>query len=210
MALELNINYQRSTDKLSLIVTDNTGSGATGYGGSNPATGDFTNFNITVTMPDAITFEPTGTSVTVNAYSALPSAVNGTYAITNTQLGLGATEELPDGVYKFVVAADYSGSTQGTAEATDYLVAYETTACCITSAIISTASCGCASNSPKIQRLAYANLLLTALTPTVNSVGVVSDSPIVACEQWNTAASFIRELSRICDTDNCGGCKGCR
>jgi hypothetical protein len=209
MALELNINYQRSTDKLSLIVTDNTGSGATGYGGSNPATGDFTNFNITVTMPDAITFEPTGTSVTVNAYSALPSAVNGTYTITNTQLGLGATEELPDGVYKFVVAADYSGGTEGTAEATDYLVAYETTACCIESLIIDAFGCGCSGNSDKIQRLTAANLWLNSLYPKVNSLGEVVGSPVVQCEQWNTAADMIRELNRICEQSNCGGCGGC-
>jgi len=190
MALELNINYQRSTDKLSLIVTDNTGSGATGYGGSNPATGDFTNFNITVTMPDAIT-------------------VNGTYTITNVALGFDATYELPDGVYKFVVEADYSGGTEGTAEATDYLVAYETTACCIESLIIDAFDCGCSGNSDKIQRLTAANLWLNSLYPKVNSLGEVVVSPVVQCEQWNTAADMIRELNRICEQSNCGGCGGC-
>lgn len=209
MSLVLNLTYQRSVDKLSIIVTDNTGTGSTGYGGSNPSTGDFTDFNITVTPPDPVTFQPTGTPVTVNAYPSLPSAIGGTYTITNVQLGYDADAELPDGVYQFDVEAEYSGGTEGTAEATDYLVAYETTACCIQSLIIEAFDCACSGNSDKIQRLVKANLWLNSLYPKVNTMGEVSDSPIVQCQQWNKAAEMIRELNKICQQSNCGGCGGC-
>lgn len=209
MALELNIGYARAVDKLSITVTDLTGSGATGYGGSNPSVGDFTNFNISVTVPDPVTLLPTGTAIIINAYPSLPSALDGTFSITTEMLGNAAGTELIDGVYLFTVAADYTGGSEGTATTSDYKAFYEIVACCITRMTTAAIGCGCAPDSEKIQRLVLANMWLTQLQPYTDENGVVSASPIETCGQWNKAADLIRDLQRICLTENCKGCGGC-
>jgi hypothetical protein len=210
MAIELNLNYARNAAHTSIIVTDNTGTGATGYGGSNPDVGDFTTFTIAVTMADPVTLLPTTTPISINAYSSLPSATGGTYEITNVMLGLAATDTIPDGVYLFEASADYdTGLDEGTVEATDYKAFYETVGCCITSMTVEAYGCGCAGDSEKIRRIVLANLWLSLLKPVVDERGEIQLSAIEACGQWNKAAEIIRELQNICDTSNCKGCGDC-
>lgn len=209
MALVLELSFQRSADRQSILVPDLTGSGATGYGGSNPAVGDFTNFNITVTPASPTTYLPTGTPVTINAYPSLPSASDGTFTITSLALLGTADTTIPDGVYKFDIAADYNGGAgEGVAEGTFYAVYYEITQCCIQRLIMDAVTCGCSGNSEKIQTLNRAALDLFNLQPVVFN-GVVGDSYVVENELWVDAAAILVDLNDICVNQNCGGCGGC-
>lgn len=204
MALELNLLYQRSEDQLSILVTDNTGSGATGYGGSNPAVGDFTTFNITITPADPITYLPTGTPVVVNAYPSLPSSTAGTFTITSLALTGVADQVIHDGVYLFTVAADYSGGAgEGIATATDHAIFYENTECCIQNLIANSAVCDC-SDKNKSRKLLLGYVWLSLFQPKVFN-GVVGDSYLAACGLWNKAAELLRELNKLCEND-CDGC----
>jgi len=209
MALELNLTFQRSLDRQSILVTDLTGSGATGYGGSNPAVGDFSAFEITVTPADSLTYLPTGTAVTIDAYPSLPSASDGTFTITSLALLGTADSTIPDGVYKFDVTGTYDdGGGEDTVTGTFYAVYYEITECCIQNLVMDAVTCGCDGNSEKIQTLNFAMLQLTTLRPVVFN-GVVGDSYVVANELWVDAAEILVDLNDICTNQNCGGCGGC-
>jgi len=206
MALELNLTFQRSLDRTSILVTDLTGSGSTGYGGSNPAVGDFSAFSISVTPADATTYAATGTAVAINAYPSLPSATDGTFTITSLALLGSADTIIPDGVYKFDITGTY-GDADDTVTATFYAVYYEITECCIQDLIMNLSRTNCAAESPQAQNANFAMLVLTNLRPVVFN-GVVGDSYVVANEYWNDAASMLVFLNDICDSDNCEGC-GC-
>lgn len=210
MALTLNLSYTRSLDRLSITVTDNTGTGATGYLAPNPTVADFSNFNITITPADPVTYLPTGTPVTVNAFPSLPSASAGTFTILNTDLGLAAATEIPDGVYLFEVEADWENEGgEGTATAENYKAFYEIVGCCIRSMTTDLISCGCSGDSQRVQNMVKANLYLISLSPYLDENGDEAVSPIEQCGQWNKAAEAIRELKKICTNENCQGCGGC-
>jgi len=201
MAFELNLSFQRSLDRTSILVTDLTGSGATGYGGSNPTVGSFTDFNIIVTPTDSVTLLPTGTPVTINAYPSLPSATEGTFTITSLLLLGTADTTIIDGVYLFEVEAT---SDEEVYTFSGYAVFYEIVECCIQNLTIDSLGCGCSGDSQKIQRLLRANMELRMLQPVVFN-GVVGNSPLVANSLWNQAAETLLDLQRICNNSNCKG-----
>lgn len=209
MALELNLTFQRSLDRQSILVTDLTGSGATGYGGSNPAVGDFSAFEITVTPADSLTYLPTGTAVTIDAYPSLPSASDGTFTITSLALLGTADSTIPDGVYKFDITGTYDdGGGEDTVTGTFYAVYYEITECCIRRLIMDLVTCNCRGNSEKVQTLSLALLGLSCLIGFPFN-GVIQDSYVVENELWADAATILVGLNDICVNQNCGGCGGC-
>jgi hypothetical protein len=209
----LNLSYARSTDRTYITVTDNTGlynitTNPYGYGGVNVAVGAYTNFNITVTLPDPDTLLPAGTPVVVNAYPSLPSSANGTFDLTSLALVGTADTTLIDGVYLFEVAAAWTDGDTGETTTENYKAYYEIVECCVNNLIVESVGCGCSGSSKKYQTLAKAVVNLYALSPKVVA-GVVTASPIEACNQWDKAATAILELQDICDNENCGGCNGC-
>ena len=208
MSLNLNLSFNRSLDRKSILVTDLTGSGTTGYGGSNPSVGDFTNFNIIVTPADPITLLPTGTPVTIAAYPSLPSAIDGTFTITSLALVGVADTVIPDGVYLFSIEADYEGSSEGTATGTFYKIYYEIVQCCIQNMTIEAAQCRCSGDSQKRYDLLEANMWLGLFEPVVfnDTVGL---SPLAENGQWNLAASLLVALQEVCNNQNCKDCGGC-
>lgn len=211
----LNLQYLRNTAKTSIIVTDLTGlydavTNEGGYGGPNAAVGDFTAFNITVTLPDPSTLLPGSTSVTVDAYSALPSSANGTFELTSLAILGTADTVFIDGVYLFTVSAPYDDNDPPTvAEATDYQPFYEIAVCCADNIITDAVGCGCSSTSKKIQGIIKAIINIYALTHTIYNEIIVIPSPLEQCEQWNKAATAILALQDFCENENCGGCNGC-
>ena len=167
--------------------------------------GAFTDYNITITPADAITYLPTGTPVTINAYPSLPSAVDGTFTITSLALLGTADTTIPDGVYLFEIEAT---ADEELYEFSFYAVYYEITECCIQSLVMEAVTCGCSGNSEKIQKLNFAMLQLSTLRPVVFN-GVVGDSYVVENELWTDAAEILVSLNDICQNENCGGCGGC-
>lgn len=209
MAISLSASFQRVLDRTSITVTDTTGTydlttNPTGYGGVNPAVGDFSNFVVTVTPPNPSTYAPTGTPVAINAYPSLPSDSDGTFTITSLALLGSANTVIPDGVYRFDISATYSGGAgEGTATFTGYAIFYEITECCIQSLTMSQSDCDC--QGDVIEKLNLANLWLTSFQPTTFN-GTAQDAPLVACGEWNKAAELLVSLNEVCTDDGCNGC----
>ena len=209
MALELNVKFTRSNDYQSIVATDLTGvynalTNPGGYGAPNPTVGSFTSFNITVTPADPVTLLPTGTPVTVNAYPSLPSSSNGTFTITNVDLGLAATDNIIDGVYLFNVVAETALAEY---EYQRYAVFSDIVACCIKNLTLQAFGCDC---NGKNKNLVKANMWLSLLKPSVDDSGEIIPSQVELCQQWNQAAEIIRELQKICNNNNCKGCGECK
>lgn len=207
------LKYVRSADTYSIVVTDLTGAynvttNPGGYGTPNTAVGSYTNFNISVTLPDPDTLMPSGTPVVVNAYPALPSAVNGTFTLTSLALVGAANTVLIDGVYLFNVSATWVSAGTGITTAVSYKAYYSIAECCVNNLIVESVGCGCSGASQKMLSLGKAIVNLYALSPKVLSETIIT-SPIEACSQWDKAATAILELQDICVNDNCGGCNGC-
>lgn len=209
-----NLTYARSDDKFSITVTDLTGifstSNTGGYGGPNAAVGDFSTFNITVTLPDPSTLLPGSTSVTVDAFPSLPSAASGTFTLTSLALLGTADTTLVDGVYLFEVSAVYDDGGEGEMTVSTYKAYYEIVGCCIKNMIVDSIGCGCSGATKKVQTLTKAWMDLSMLKPYITENEEVLASPIEQCNQWDKAATLILELQDICDNENCGGCNGCR
>jgi len=213
MALIQTFTYVRSDDYTSIVVTDTTGlynatTNPGGYGGVNPAEGDFTTFDISIYLPDAETLLPSTTAVVVDAYSALPSDSNGTFTLTSLVLLGVADTVLVDGVYQFGTSAIDSGGAETEYTTTTYVAYYQIVECCIDNMIAETVGCGCSGDSKKIQSLSKAIVNLYALSPKVVNE-VITLSPLASCGLWEKAATAILELQDICDNENCGGCNGC-
>jgi len=214
MAGELNLSYERQSDGLSIIVTDNTGAfNATtnpgGYGGSNPGVGDFSNFYISCYLPDPVTLFPSSTAVVINAYPSLPSASNGTFDLTSLLLTGTSTTVLADGWYQLIASADYdTGVIEGTLTETSNLIMFEVVECCITNMLVKNIGCGCSGTSQKTTNLVKAQLNLEMLQKRAVNDEIV-ESIVDECSQYNKAVTLLKELQSICDSANCGGCNGC-
>jgi hypothetical protein len=212
MALNININVVRSLDQLSFTVIDQTGaynvnSNPGGYGAPNPAVSDFTSCQVGVTMCDPVTLLPTGPQYFINAYPTLPNSSGNGFSIYNVSLGLAADQKIPDGVYRFSMEIeDINENLYSTIETE---VFYEIVGCCIDTLTIEAAGCGCSSESKKIKDIVKANMWLGLLRPSVNELGLIVDSAIERCGQYEKAAEIIRELQKICNNQNCKGCNGC-
>lgn len=206
MALNFNLQYQRSLDYFSIIAVDNTGSydvnsNPGGYGVVNPVPGDFTSASLVVTMPDSVTLLPTGPSYTFNALTLL----NSTWNIPNTSLGLAANDKIPDGIYKFNISGTAIFNLQEiTYEQEVYVPFYQIVGCCIESLTIAAFPDKCGCNKEYIERLVKANMWLSLLKPVLNGL-----PQITICGQYEKAAEIIRELQKICNNKNCKGCGGC-
>lgn len=206
------ISYTRAADGLSITATDLTGAynattNLTGYGAPNPAATypPFVSSVISVYMPDPETLLPTTTAITIDVASAFPSAVNGTFSITNVLLGLSATTVLKDGVWKFIWTQVYDDGGEQTQETTTQKVLYQVVECCIDNQIIEAIGC-CDHNEEQYLRWAIAKLYLGLMVPRLDDAGEVIESVIDECGQYNKAATMLLELQEICDNENCAEC----
>lgn len=214
MAFQQSFKMNRASDGLSIIITDITGAydattNPTGYGGPNPAVGDFTALSLSVYLPDPVTLQPQTTPVVITAiYPTLPSETNGTYTITSTALA-GSESVLIDGLYQGVVNGTYDIGAGDVAitPITIYKLFYYIAECCWQQNRLETSTCG---NKDKNYKLNLGGGLLLQLQPYINSEGVVTDSYIEQCGAWNTGVNFVLYLQEICNEFNCGGgCETC-
>lgn len=215
MALEQRFSANRSSDGLSIIITDLTGAyDATtnkgGYGGVNPSVSDFTALTLSCFLTDSITAYPQSSAVNITAiFPTLPSEVNGTYTIPSADL-LGATGVFTDGVYKFVMNGTYdigAGDVAITA-VTFYKVFYYIGECCWQQNRLETPLCN---NKEKNEKLSRAGAILMLLSPYINSEDEVTESYIESCEAWDTGAEYVLYLREVCELFSCdgGGCQPC-
>lgn len=214
MAIQLNNSYVRASSGLLITVTDITGAyNATtnpgGYGGVNPGTGDFSDYNISVYMPDPVTLLPQSTPVVIPAYSTLPSSSSGTFDLTSLLLTGSSTTVLIDGWYQFIVSAAWdTGVASGTATLTSNLLMYQLAECCIDNLLVKAIGCGCSGSSKKITNIVKAKTILGTMVPRYVG-GEEIESMIDECDQYNKAVTSLLELQAICSSSNCGGCNGC-
>ena len=100
MALELCINICEKNDCKAIGLSDCTDifdsvTNVGGYGGNNPDFGDLLTAVVRITLPDAEDY------IQINVGGVLPNTDDTEKIIFNTDLGLGADDKLPDGVWTF-------------------------------------------------------------------------------------------------------------
>jgi hypothetical protein len=110
VALKIDFSYAQSSDLKSLEIYDTTGiynstNNVGGWGNPNPEIGSVTS--------DFLYLQNAGGSVSfsVDMWSVLPNVINEPYVIKNTDLGLSALEQIPDGQYQLVRSTIADGVT---------------------------------------------------------------------------------------------------
>lgn len=120
----LTAEFLESNDRLSLTVEDTTGaysgSNTGGWGAPNDAAADAETATVEVTLPNA-----TSVAATIDVYPTLPNTSSALFTINNTDVGLGATIELPDGVYKFVYTVERASATPFSYSITCYVLFFK-------------------------------------------------------------------------------------
>ena len=213
MALAQSFTYELSSDAHTLVMTDTTGAyNATtnpgGYGGVNPAVGDFSAMTVTILRPDPETLLPTN-SVTIDVYPTLPSSSSGTFDLTALLIE-GADGVLPDGWYELTVSSTYDVGAETTVEVVNNKLIFDTAECCIDNLIVSAeGDCGCEGADEKNAKLALSVVYLYALNKRINDAEEIIESIIDECGDYTRGVEMIKYLQDVCDNDGCGGCAGC-
>ena len=213
MAVIQTETYVLSADRKTLVATDTTGvynvtTNPGGYGGVNPAAtyGPFITSTISIRIPDTNTFLPITTSLVVDVSTAWPSAANGLFNITSTILGGGVGAVLPAGWY--VIQRDQTYDVGGgvvTLTTTANLLIFEPIQCCIDNLMVQTYGCSCTKDTTKAIKLAKATSYLALMQQRVVS-GVISQSVIDECGQYQKAAGMLAEMQDLCDAEGCSTC----
>lgn len=212
MALSTSITYARPDDGLTITATDTTGAyNATtnpgGYGGVNPAVGDFTVSTISVYVPDTETLLPVETAVVIDVFPSFPSSVDGTFSITSTAV-FGAEQVFPDGWYIFEWNQTYNtgGGETVVPPVTTNKILFQVVECCIKNQLVSIAGCDCADIEDKKLRLALSVSYLYMLNKRINDLEEITESIVDECEIYNKGVEMVLFMQDVCDEDNCGGC----
>lgn len=105
--LQVSFSELQSANRKGIVFTDTTGaydvvSNPDGYGSPNATIAQISQANLYIT-------DTGGTLHTVNVYPTFPSALNASFTVNNTDLGLTANDVLPDGFY--TVRYEVQGTT---------------------------------------------------------------------------------------------------
>lgn len=182
--IKLKFSVSSATDCKSIRFTDETGrytsSNVSGYGTPNPELSDFTSATVEVTAPD-------GNNYTVNVFPTLPANDCTFYKIYNTDLGLGSTDSIPDGLYYFNYTIE--GPTY-IETATRYVMLDCNVECCVNKLAAKVETCGCDSKS--LQAFSDAWDMLMAMRNAM------------ACGKTSQASEILTYLQGICNKTGCG------
>lgn len=202
MALELDFDVTEQNDSKKFFFTDETGAynastNTGGYGGSvNPDTTDVTTVTISLTLPDGTTFLPTGATYDVDPSGSLPSTDDTVeFEITPTDIGLAASDKMPDGIYE--IAYEVTGtfnSVAFTESVSKYIIFVGQVECCLDGLLedLDPGDCGCDSKKKDIAVEAYTWLLAA--------------KHAASCAQINNASKIMQYLDRICENSGCNEC----
>lgn len=197
MALQVNFKVETNTTRLYFDFYETTGeysfpSNPGGYGFPNQTAGDIDWATVTITK--------NGSNTPYTISTPVPPSTTGTYAIpiANTDMGLAATEKIPDGVYfiKYTVGVIQNGS-QIILSSMDYVIDFtEGLKCCLTKlrknvAVPSGNGCGCEDKT--LEKIANAQALLDSICY------------LVGCDQVDRAEAVISYLANFCSC-NCSEC----
>lgn len=161
---------------------------------------DTNSVTINITVPDASTLLPTGTTYTFSAssltdpYPTLPNVAQTPFAIASTDLGMG--DELTEGEYyiTYTVNVDVQG-TPTNFTASKYVILYGQTCCCVEELVAAAdVSCGCEDNESVANAL-YARGILRGMQRAIQ------------CNKNAKALEDLKELQKICSRN--ANCKNC-
>lgn len=127
MSLLVKFKVVQTANRKSLILEDTTGpylliGNPGGYGSPNPDTSDATIVTVYVTGLDGVVYP-------LDASATLPSATNGTFVINNVDIGLSASDEIPDGYY--VIQYELQDNFSVLGSSTQQVLVSGQVACCI-------------------------------------------------------------------------------
>lgn len=110
MALKIDFSYAQSSDLKSLEIYDTTGiynptNNLGGWGNPNPEIGSVSSDEISIQNTDGSAL------YTLQMISVLPNVINQPFVIKNTDLGMSAAQQIPDGQYQLVRTTVADGET---------------------------------------------------------------------------------------------------
>ncbi len=205
MPLDLKLKYFLNPDGKSITVYDQTGfyhptNNPTGWGTPNPTIGSVSVFNITVKKPDPTTLlvsEDQSMWYTVAAFPTLPNVTGTPFTINNTNLGLIATNIIPDGEYEFSVicVTNVGGILTSYTDRVRY-VFYSGVFCCKEQlkAKLDLKAAGCKPCRDKMQDVLFMELGIDGIIYNNN------------CGDTNAAVEILKTLKSICEKEGCSGC----
>lgn len=193
MALELQRSVSVNCSSKLFTITDETGlynasSNTGGYGAPNIAVADVQAAYVQVTLPD-------GSQYNFDVIATLPNTSDTPYTILNTDLGLSATDQFPDGLwlinYTITGIGGVASSINGqvfTYTANSYVLFDCNSQCCANENLANIqAGCGCKDTDKLLEPF----ILLEAAHAAVN------------CGKEEKATALINYLNTICG-DGCG------
>lgn len=194
MALQVDFTACQSRDCKSLDIEDETGlydatTNPTGFGGINPSVSDVDVATIIVENPEGDTFE-------IDVYPTLPNTDGVKFTINNTDIGLEATDEIPDGLYLITyTVSGVFGSTAFESEKIKYVLFKCQVTCCMKEEVaeLKVEDCECEDNEDTMDLLKRVVLLDSAKLAAT-------------CGQRGNAVIMLDYLLRRCGLKNPDNC----
>jgi hypothetical protein len=193
MALVNKFSQRQSPDLKSLYLFDKTGiydpvSNPGGWSGSNPNTTDATSDTFIIEM----VYPEPGPAYTVNAYPVLPNTTNQAFQVNNTDLGLSADDQIPDGQYKITrTTLTTTGSLSYTYTQRVFLIGQ--LQCCADQAL-SEEEPGCGCDSEKLSRASILQYTIFSLKKAFKAM------------KFEKANEIMKYAQALCKNKNCKNC----
>lgn len=186
--LQVSFSSLQSANRKGIVFTDTTGaydvvSNPDGYGAPNATIAQISQANLYIT-------DTGGTTHVVNVYPTFPSSSNATFTVNNTDLGLLATDVLPDGFYKVRYEVQGTTSTQNgvLSSVTKDMLLSGGVECCVRK-MAAKGDCNCKKPEAVEARMLYEAMILSAEN----------------CDE-TCAEKILKELQRMCNKKcNCNG-----
>lgn len=192
-AIVLDFNACQKADCKAIYFTEETGAYASsrlhGWGSPNNTTSQAETAVLTILKPD-------GTSTIINLFTSSFPTTNRSleYIITNTALGLGATQSIPDGKYKFTYTVARTTATAFSFTQIKEFFFYCNAKCCIYNMFTDLDSCTSCDTEKKEQAIeAY-----TMYQSLVNAA---------KCGQSTKFANLLTLVNKLCIDSDCLTCK---
>jgi len=186
--LQVSFSHKQSSNRKGVVFTDTTGaydvvSNPDGYGTPNATIAQISQATLYIT-------DTGGTLHTVNVYPTFPSAVDGTFTVNNTDLGLASDVLLPDGFYNVRFEVQGTTGTQNgvLSSVTKRILLSGGVECCVRK-MAAKGDCNCKKPEAVEARMMYEAMILSA------------DNCDETCAQ-----KILTELQRMCNKNcNCNG-----
>lgn len=178
-------------DCKSILIYDNIGvydatSNPGGFNSPNPVIGSVLTRTITITFPDGTTIAP------ISVYPTLPNLNDIPFLILNTDMGLPATQSIPEGAWYFVDTITGNNGSPYTATNSYFKYLACSVCCCVKKAAGRASGKGC--KCTKADKIAFSEVW--------DDYELMMDA--AACGKFNQANEILAQLQLTCKKLNCG------